>query len=87
MRITQYTRIRGASGNIFIHKILNHRTTEFLPDVQDIMRKAVMHRSLASIIKRVDITAAGLLLTSAGTIIVPGFHSDSYYLISLMMKH
>src|SRR5687768_10808045 len=51
------------------------------------MREAMLHGGHARVIETVEITAACFFFATAAARIVPGFHSDTYHLVSFIMKH
>src|SRR5690606_8955744 len=85
--ITHYARVGCSAGKIFLNEIINHKSAEFIADIQDIMRKSMLYRRLACIVERINIAASGLLLSATTSCIVPGFHGNSYHFISLVLKH
>src|SRR5688572_6487984 len=51
------------------------------------MREAMLHGGHARVIETVEVTAACFFFATAAARIVPGFHGDTYHLISFFMKH
>src|SRR4030095_8470575 len=87
MSITEYTGIRCTACKVFFHKIVDHKIAKLVANVQDKMRKAVLHGGHAGIIKAIKVAAAGFFLPASTACIIPGFHSDPDYFITFIMKH
>ena len=87
MRITEYTGVGGAAGQVFFYKILDHKITKFFPYVEYIMCKAMLHRCLPRIVEGIKITTACFFLAVTAGHIVPCFHGDADHFVAFGIEH
>src|SRR4030095_2485376 len=87
MSIAKYTGIGRAAGQVFINKILYHKRSEFITDIQDIMRKTMLHSSHAGVVEGIKIAATCFFFRTAAGSVIPGFHGNTYHLIALLVEH
>src|SRR5688500_16061869 len=87
MRIAKYTGIWSAACHVFIDEVFYYKTTKFFTYIKNVMSKSMFNRRLSRIVEAVYITTPCFLFTSAARAIVPGFHSNADYFITLVMKH
>ena len=87
MGIAKHTRVRRSTCQVFIYKILHYKWSEFFSYVQNKMWKAMLHCRHPGIIKTIQVATTRFFFTPAAGGIIPCFHSNAYYFISLFMKH
>src|SRR5687768_9198608 len=87
MCIAKHTWIWSTTCQIFFNKIFNYKTTKFFTDVKNIMGEAMFDCGLSCIIKGIKVATTGFFFTSSAMRIVPCFHSNAHYFITLVMKH
>src|SRR5574338_354649 len=87
MCIAEHTWIRCPAGKIFLYKIIDHKTAEFIPYIENVMRKSMLYRCHAGIIEAIHIAATRFFFTTAAAGIVPCFHGDTHHFITFIMKH
>lgn len=64
MGVAQYTGIGGPSGEVFIHKIVNHRIAKLIANIEDIMMKSMFNSDGTGIVDRIQTAAAGFFATA-----------------------
>src|SRR3954447_6825272 len=87
MSITHYTRVGSSTGEIFVDKIFNNKSTKLFPYIQYKMRKTVMHSSSTCIVETIKVTASSFFFTASCTGIIPGFHGNTDHLIPFVVQH
>jgi hypothetical protein len=87
MGVAQHTRVWGPAGDVFIGKVIDDVIPEFLPDINDIMRKAQAYRYVTGIVYGIQATATGFFLAATGGGIIPGLHGHAHHFIALLMQH
>src|SRR5690554_563451 len=64
MRITEHTGIRRPARQVFVHKVLDHRPSKFITNIQHIMGEPMVYCRLSRVIEGIQVTATGLLFPS-----------------------
>ena len=57
MGIAHDAGVRGAPGQVFVHKVIDNKITELAADIQYIMRKAITNGQCTGIVNTIQATA------------------------------
>src|SRR6476646_10823953 len=65
MGVAEHARVGGAAGEVFVYEVFDHKGAEFIADVENIMRKAVLHGGHTGVVERIEVAAAGFFFGSS----------------------
>ncbi len=87
MCIAKHTGIWRPPRQVFIHKVVDDKVPELLPDIQYKMRESMLDCRHPRVIKTVQVAAPCFLLRRPRARIVPCLHGDPYDFIPLIVEH
>ena len=87
MGIAQHTGIGRASGQVFVHKIIDHVVAEIFPNIHDEVVEAHVDRYLPGVVDAIETTATGFFFITATIGVIPGFHGDADHLVAFLVQH